>query len=171
MPDVRFSLHGNALRRNSCYQYSTREDLTQVKLTNGEDLGGSWKRPKAERKRVEGHAFGCAFLRRCRFRSACTPRNSYRDQKESRGELNNLSLYVHNARHSVVNNNLDWTDIVRPSKGAWIQLASQLVAEGQSPTTHATALVAPQGDHIVDHERSLECDRLNCINIGQGVFP
>ena len=83
------------------YQYSTRGDLTQVKLTNGEDLGGSWKRPKAERKPVEGHAFGCAFLRRCRFRSACTPRNSYRDQKGSRGELNNLSLYVHNARRSV----------------------------------------------------------------------
>ena len=59
----------------------------------------------------------------------CTPRNSYSDQKGIRGEPNNLSLYVHNARHSVVNNNLDWTDIVRPSEGAWIPLASQLVAE------------------------------------------
>ena len=54
----------------------------------------------------------------------------------------------------LVNNNLDWTDIVRPSKGAWIQLASQLVAEGWSPTTHTTVLVAPQGDHEVDHGRS-----------------
>ena len=69
----------------------------------------------------------------------------------------------------LVNNNLDWTDIVRPSKGAWIQLASQLVAEAWSPTTHITVLVAPQGDHIVDQERPLHEDRLINCNFGQYV--
>ena len=56
-----------------------------------------------------------------------------------------------------VNNNVYWTDIERLSLTAWNALASQLAAGEQSPTTHHTVLVAPHGDHTVDHERFHEC--------------
>ena len=81
----------------------------------------------------------------------CTPRYSYSDQKGIRGEPNTLSLYVHIARHSVVNNNLDWTNIDRPSARGLDPVGLSVGSGGESPTTHSTVLVAPQGDHIVDH--------------------
>ena len=71
----------------------------------------------------------------------------------------------------LVNNNLDWTDICATKRGGLDPVGLSVGSGGESPTTHQIVLVAPQGDHIVDHERSLECDRLNCNNIGQGVFP